>query len=358
MNHRLLWATTALLGTTLGLPCVSYAQQQPPTRQAYPVSGLQGSSTNAQGISTQGNFQSRIARVQPLQIQGRMAANLIVNNVPVLTFVGTTPISNSSQISPTQQFQLLNEPIMRATSVANQINQLSAYNIDPQTIKAVWQPGSSSLKSSTVKPNTKTAKTKAHPGRYAIAVQDQVLVEIDSATRLPDTMSDPAKDALQATNRLRTLLGNAPPLQEISGKQINLPTDRLLASNTFSTPATSPFRVPMGSFSIAYSDAGLASWYSFRDNGIQTASGEPYNEMDMTAAHRSLPFGTLVRVTNLQNFQSVVVRITDRGPYIQGRIIDLSTGAAHSIGMVESGVVPVQLDILTASGSNNFRLGN
>ena len=91
---------------------------------------------------------------------------------------------------------------------------------------------------------------------------------------------------------------------------------------------------------------GQASWYGYPFYGNQTANGEIYRPGTMTAAHRSLPFGTRVRVTNLNNGRSTVVRINDRGPYVGGRIIDLSETAADSIGMKSSGVAPVKIQIL------------
>jgi rare lipoprotein A len=93
--------------------------------------------------------------------------------------------------------------------------------------------------------------------------------------------------------------------------------------------------------------SGMASWYGPGFDGNQSASGEIFNANDLTAAHPSLPFGTLVRVVNMDNGQSVVVRINDRGPYADGRIIDVSAGAADMIGMVASGVAPVRLEILS-----------
>ncbi len=91
---------------------------------------------------------------------------------------------------------------------------------------------------------------------------------------------------------------------------------------------------------------GKASWYGGRDIGRLTASGERYGRMDVTAAHRQLPFNSRVLVTNLRNGKQVVVRINDRGPYVKGRIIDLSFEAAKCIGMVSTGVIPVHLQIL------------
>lgn len=91
---------------------------------------------------------------------------------------------------------------------------------------------------------------------------------------------------------------------------------------------------------------GKASWYGPGFHGRLTANGERYNQYAMTAAHKSLPFGTRVRVTNVNNGRSVVVRINDRGPFIRGRVIDVSSAAAHNLGMKHHGVVPVRLQIL------------
>jgi|Deesub1362B_J571_1020462.scaffolds.fasta_scaffold00006_286 rare lipoprotein A len=91
---------------------------------------------------------------------------------------------------------------------------------------------------------------------------------------------------------------------------------------------------------------GLASWYGADFHGRPTSSKEIFNMYDLTAAHRTLPFGTRVMVINLKNGKSVVVRINDRGPFVRGRIIDLSYAAARAIDMVKDGVVPVRLEIL------------
>jgi rare lipoprotein A len=91
---------------------------------------------------------------------------------------------------------------------------------------------------------------------------------------------------------------------------------------------------------------GLASWYGRDFNGRPTASGEIFDMYAYTAAHRDLPFGTRVRVTNEANGRSVVVRINDRGPWVEGRILDLSYAAAKALGMLEAGVVRVRLEVL------------
>lgn len=95
-----------------------------------------------------------------------------------------------------------------------------------------------------------------------------------------------------------------------------------------------------------YRAEGKASYYGARHHGNKTASGERFDQNALTAAHRNLPFGSLVRVTNLRNDKSVVVRINDRGPYSKGRIIDLSHRAAEQIDMLRAGVVPVRVEAL------------
>ncbi|MDZ5603375.1 septal ring lytic transglycosylase RlpA family protein [Pseudomonas sp. RP23018S] len=96
-----------------------------------------------------------------------------------------------------------------------------------------------------------------------------------------------------------------------------------------------------------YDDTGMASYYGARHHGKRTASGEPFNQYGLTAAHRQLPFGSRVRVTNLANHRSVVVRINDRGPHRRGRLIDLSRAAAEKIGMLRSGTARVRVQGLS-----------
>jgi rare lipoprotein A len=91
---------------------------------------------------------------------------------------------------------------------------------------------------------------------------------------------------------------------------------------------------------------GTASWYGPRFHGKKTASGEIYNQHKLTAAHKTLPLGTKARVTNLDNGSTVEVEINDRGPFIEGRIIDLSRAAAGALGFVESGTAPVQVELI------------
>ena len=98
---------------------------------------------------------------------------------------------------------------------------------------------------------------------------------------------------------------------------------------------------------------GLASWYGKGFHGGKTANGERYDMNSMTAAHKSLPFGTIVKVTNVNNGRECVVRINNRGPYIRGRVLDLSRAAANELGMVNRGVARVSMQILGRQPKNS-----
>ena len=91
---------------------------------------------------------------------------------------------------------------------------------------------------------------------------------------------------------------------------------------------------------------GFASFYGSEFHGRRTASGERYDQDELSAAHRTLPFGTRVRLTNLKNGRTVVVRVTDRGPFRRGRIVDVSKRAARELGFIRAGVARVRLEVL------------
>lgn len=230
----------------------------------------------------------------PWKSEGKIAVTLRIQNIPVLTFLGE---ADQTPDSPSH-------PLTRAEAVANRLNQRHEQNFDAQTI--------------TVSFNSKDSS-------YGIKIDEEELVIIDQNTILPDTTNKPDQDALQATNRLRRLLGNAAPLTEIAG----LPQPKQATKQ-----------------SGRKGRGGVASWYGPGFHGRRTANGERFNQNALTAAHKSLPFGTRVRVTNLRNGRSVTVRINDRGPYSGGRVIDLSAQAAKVIGLYHSGTAPVSLDIL------------
>lgn len=114
-----------------------------------------------------------------------------------------------------------------------------------------------------------------------------------------------------------------------------------------STPAVNLFATkPIAHYDFTLT--GRASWYGVPFHGRTTANGETYNMNALTAAHKTLPFGSIIKVTNLANSKSVLVRINDRGPYIRGRQIDLSYAAAQKIDMVSQGVSPIKMEILLA----------
>ncbi len=96
---------------------------------------------------------------------------------------------------------------------------------------------------------------------------------------------------------------------------------------------------------------GYASWYADKFHGRKTANGEIFDTYKFTAAHKNLPFDTVVRVRNLENGKTAIVRINDRGPFVEGRIIDLSYAAAQEIGIIDCGVAKVSIDIIEGDGN-------
>ena len=115
--------------------------------------------------------------------------------------------------------------------------------------------------------------------------------------------------------------------------------------NFYVTTPAAPEFVDHGTFT--------ASWYGKKFDGRETANGETYNENALTAAHKSLPFGTILKVTNPRNNKIVFVRINDRGPYIEGRDLDLSKASAKALGMLRKGVVKVKIEELTVPAIAN-----
>jgi rare lipoprotein A len=111
-------------------------------------------------------------------------------------------------------------------------------------------------------------------------------------------------------------------------------------------PAPQPAPAPAPKVTPRPSETGMASWYGKAHNGQPTASGETYDMYAFTAAHRSLPLGTRVLVTNVKNDRSVEVRINDRGPFVRGRILDLSYAAAQELGSLSDGAFRVKLRVL------------
>jgi rare lipoprotein A len=120
----------------------------------------------------------------------------------------------------------------------------------------------------------------------------------------------------------------------------------LLALTGCAKKSTAHAPSPVKPARIGQIETGIASWYGVPYHGRRSANGEIYDMEKLTAAHRSLPFDTWVEVTNLQNNKKVDVRITDRGPFVDGRIIDLSLAAAREIDMVRQGIVKVRVKVI------------
>jgi rare lipoprotein A len=106
-------------------------------------------------------------------------------------------------------------------------------------------------------------------------------------------------------------------------------------------------------FSVAQTQTGKASFYADKFEGHTTASGEKYKGSKLTAAHKTLPFGTKVRVTNLENGNTVDVEIIDRGPYVDGRVIDLSKAAAEKLGFINLGIADVKIEVIDAGSGKS-----
>jgi rare lipoprotein A len=381
-----LWSglTAALfLTTTLGTASVSFANPVSPSgnegentvsADASPDTVIARNSVDIEAASEShdevvkvGEYQSEqpigssdeaIAEILPYAQDGRETAILYVNDIPVLTFLGseTSDVEShdsSSAQAPSATQALVTEegdadvkvassqevdsgrrrserspdtepevdetdPVWRATAVAAKLNQLYRDGVDPASITVAWSDDSNA---------------------FVISANGEELARVDSTTILPDTTNNLAQDALQATNRIRRQMGGAAPLSFIEGYsdyQLYLQSQ------------------PIALGPVQFTLTGMASWYGPGFDGNYSASGEVFNQNALTAAHRSLPFGTNVRVTNLDNGLSVVVRVNDRGPYSGDRVIDLSMGAAAAIGLVQSGIAPVNLEVLgtTQTASN------
>ena len=145
------------------------------------------------------------------------------------------------------------------------------------------------------------------------------------------------------------IVDHAPPARIVPGDSSSI--DKLPSSpDNESAPADEI--IPESAEPILL-ETGLASWYGPRFHGKLTASGEVFNQERFTAAHRTLPWGSRVKVTNLANGKSVEVRINDRGPFAKGRIIDVSRAAARALGMLQAGIAKVRIEWLADDETPN-----
>jgi len=212
------------------------------------------------------------------------ARTVYVRGIPVITFRGSDIATRSQQF-----VSLLNQAVQEGWSA--------------DTIQPAWEQG-----------------------RYVIKFGDRTQWVLDQSMTFPESSQNPAQDTLMISNRLRRLLGGAEPVSTIANAP-NAPADNIIAR-------------------VVRVISGIASWYGPGLHGNRSASGEIFDQNALTAAHLTLPFGTQVRVTNLSNGQSVVVRINDRGPFTGNRVIDISKAAAQRIGMTGAGITPVKLEVL------------
>lgn len=318
------------------------------------TSNLKVGETRSQSLS-KGKDES-IARIYSHKIDGKNAATVYVRGIPVVTYIesevteklsaatktnsnspektkGLTKSevkgetkknseslklpSNTTNSDPklakasedtSEKLLLSANPIERATAAAALINQLNRDGLDASQIIPAWKNGN-----------------------FVIKLGDRATIKFDEQALSPASLENNAEDVLESANLLRRLLGGATPLSEVA----NAPKPAVVVAS----PALSDRIVGVMS--------GMASWYGPGFDGNYSASGEIFRANELTAAHPSLPFGSMVRVVNMDNGQSVVVRINDRGPYAEGRVIDISAGAASVIGLISSGVAPVRLEILS-----------
>ncbi|KGE02562.1 septal ring lytic transglycosylase RlpA family protein [Pseudohaliea rubra] len=151
---------------------------------------------------------------------------------------------------------------------------------------------------------------------------------------------------------------DGPPLKAIAAHEV--PDSVPRAEPILRAGNSSPYEVAGETYRVlpsaeGYRAEGIASWYGTRFHGRKTANGEPYDLYGPTAAHRTLPIPSYVRVTSLSNGRSMVVRVNDRGPFHPERVIDLSYGAAVRLGFAEAGTARVQLEALTVAGVDDRR---
>jgi len=141
------------------------------------------------------------------------------------------------------------------------------------------------------------------------------------------------------------------------GQSSNASSSRLPSGNGGYVKTGKPYQIagkwyyPLAS-ATGYNETGTASWYGTKFHGRKTANGERYDMHAMSAAHKTLPMPSMVRVTNLENGRSVVVRVNDRGPFVKSRIIDLSYAAATSLGYDQQGTARVRVETLSSHSSN------
>jgi rare lipoprotein A len=292
-----------------------------------------------QAAPTSGQIKSDIvAKVHTYEVSGVQKATVYVRNIPVITFTSSQDATNGTKLGTAQVESVIRkskaisselmdstegsgkasenqDPTARASVIAAKLNALYQSGVDAEQISVAWKSEKDS--------------SGGAPEQYVIRADKTDLVVINAQAFSPDTSKNLETDALQVTNRLRRLLGGAAPVNQVDGK-----------------PKATIAMASVSAGSVLSSTQGWASWYGPGFHGNYTANGEVFDQEAMTAAHPSLPMGTKVRVTNLDTGRVVLVRINDRGPYAGDRILDLSAGAARVIGMMDSGVAKIRLEVI------------
>jgi len=200
--------------------------------------------------------------------------------------------------------------------------------------------------------NRRSYKAAAILPCYLRFFQSRVTVWTFAATilMLAQTFSAVSEAADEQTS---AILSENPAVEE---RQLDTPSvESSIPENVYETPEEKDFEIPaiMATPLPPVMQTGLASWYGARHHGKRTANGERFDQKKLTAAHPTLPWGSIVKVTSLANGKSVNVRINDRGPFIKDRIIDLSRAAARTLGM--AGLMQVQLELLTPIETPEYR---
>ncbi len=324
MNYKLYTLLTCgVVSQILGITTSTSAQSNQIITQNNDVKELDFKAPHFEGEKP------ALATVKYEQNNTDSSATLYIDNVPILTFVAGSKSSNNQikqevtlwdnkfiQYQTIENNQSPENPYFKARKIADQINQLNVGKIPNQKIEV--------------------SKKDDCNNCYSIKLNQQELIEINPTTLIPNTTGNTRQDAVKTANLLRKLTSKN------SQKSI-------LSYNNIVIPNTE------NSVEVVSVQTGIASWYGAGFHGGPTANGERYNQYSMTAAHKKLPFNTMVRVTNLNNGKSVIVRINNRGPYVRGRVIDLSLSAADALGMKDSGVAPVKLEILDRSQQSSIK---
>ena len=351
-KHFYFWIFLAMSATLLGIPKISRAQTAKENvinnQSASPnVTELVSNPSQAQPIAAK----QLAAEIVTHELAGRQAATVFIRQIPVLTFLGqSSATSNKTQEIAANKLAgesqpHASHPVQKANLLVERIKQLVQNKADANKITVNWKAEKKQV--ATQASQNKSSFVKHYRNHvFTIKAEDSDLLEVNENIVLAGSTKNLAEDALQITNRLRRLIGYAPPVSKVKNLPVRKPVKVVRKSKkskivSHHSRARARKRARAGKVL-----KGRASWYGYDGSGSRTANGERYNPEGLTAAHRSLPFGTRVRVTNTRNGRSVVVRINDRGPFIRGRIIDVSAGAARRLRMISSGVAPVRVEII------------